>query len=197
MIVCRSRFFSWGNVRQHLERQGRRRYLKWSSKSEDVKATTSCRCVGNIYKAGKQDYKRMLILKDQKSYLQHACHLQEHLHNTRNQRNAFQRRESSHPRRYFRSACKLQVSTWRIKLTQQEQNSLPCCSQDAYSISSGRKRKKEETTTTTKNTFSWISSEEYFIFKTAKIKDMLSANCPRISGKWTNTFDWWNRNKQG
>lgn len=57
-------------------------------------------CGGNIYKAGKQDYKRLLILADQKGYLQHACHLREYLHNTRHQTNIFERRESSHARRY-------------------------------------------------------------------------------------------------
>lgn len=38
-------------------------------KSEDVNVTISCRCVGNIYKSRKQYYKRLLILKDQKSIL--------------------------------------------------------------------------------------------------------------------------------
>lgn len=85
---------------QHVERQGKWCCLKWRSNREDLRATRSFMCGGNTYKAGKQDYKGLVIPKDQKVYLQRACHLKEYLHNTRNQTNIIQGRESSHARRY-------------------------------------------------------------------------------------------------
>ena len=87
----------------HIARQRRWCCLKWRSNGEDLRVTWSCICGGNIYKARKQDYKRLVIPKDQKVYLQHACHLREYLHNTRNQKNIIQRRESSHARRYSKA----------------------------------------------------------------------------------------------
>lgn len=111
MIISRNLSFSWGNVMQHIERQGRWCCLKWRSNSEDLSITRSCTCGGNIYKAGKQDYKRLVILKDQKVSLQHACHLREYLHNTRNRKNIIQRMDA---RRYSEvlANCKWAPEEW-------------------------------------------------------------------------------------